>query len=100
VSTEREAFTPYLLTDPDPVASLNRLNALLSAHPCDLEPVRPTVDFDSLSAELTLVAGMDALISLPEPRSSLPEPGSSPVEPRFSAVEPRFSLPEPRSSRY
>jgi restriction system protein len=86
VSTEREAFTPYLLSDPDPVASLNRLNALLSAHPCDLEPVRPAVDFDSLSAELTPVAGMDALISLPEPRSSPPES--------------RFSLPEPRSSRY
>ena len=70
VSTEREAFTPYLLSDPDPVASLNRLNALLSAHPYDLEPVRPTMDFDSLATQCTLVAGMDALISLPEPGSS------------------------------
>ncbi len=70
VSTEREAFTPYLLSDPDPVASLNRLNALLSAHPYDLEPVQPTVDFDSLSTQFTLVAGVDDLISLPEPGSS------------------------------
>jgi restriction system protein len=100
VSTEREAFTPYLLSDPDPVASLNRLNALLSAHPCDLEPVRPTVDFDSLCAELTLVTGMDALISLPEPRPSPPEPRFSPPEPRPSPPEPPFKLPEPRSSRY
>jgi restriction system protein len=61
VSTEREAFTPYLLSDPDPVNSLNHLNALLSPHPCDLEPVRPAVDFDSLSARGAVVAGIDVM---------------------------------------
>jgi restriction system protein len=61
VSTEREALTPYLLADPDPVSSLNRLNALLSPRPCDLEPVQPAVDFGSLSARFTVVAGVDAM---------------------------------------
>ena len=61
VSTEREAFTPYLLSDTNPVSSLNHLNALLSPHPCDLEPVQPAVDFDSLSARFNVVAGIDAM---------------------------------------
>jgi restriction system protein len=60
LSAEREAFTPYLLSDPDPVSSITRLNALLSPHPYDLEPVQPTVDFDSLAIRFTAVAGMDA----------------------------------------
>ena len=60
VSAEREAFTPYLLSDPDPVNSLNRLNALLSPHPCDLEPVQPAVDFETLSARTGFVAGIGA----------------------------------------
>ena len=71
VSAEREAFTPYLLSDPDPVTSLGRLNALLSAHPCDLVPVQPTVDFDSLSTEFAFVAGMDALAGLDSRRDLL-----------------------------
>jgi len=58
LSTEREAFTPYLLSDPDPVNSLNRLNALLSPHPCDLEPVQPAATFETLSARTGFVAGI------------------------------------------
>lgn len=71
VSTEREAFTPYLLTDPDPVASLHRLGALLSPHPYGLEPVQPTVDFESLSTQFAFVAGMDALAGLDSRRDLL-----------------------------
>jgi len=71
VSAEREAFTPYLLSDPDPVTSLGRLNALLSAHPCDLVPVQPTIDFDSLSTQHAFVAGVDALAGLDTRRDVL-----------------------------
>ena len=60
VRAEREAFSSYILSDPDPVASLTRLNALLSPHPYDLEPVKPTVDFDFLS-QFNFVAGMDSI---------------------------------------
>ena len=48
VSATREVFSSYLLSELDPVACLKRLNALVSPHPYDLEPVQPTVDFDSL----------------------------------------------------
>jgi restriction system protein len=64
VSAEREAFTPYLLSDPDPVASLSRLNALFSPDPYGLEPVRPTVDFNSLSTQFKVVAGVDVTAGL------------------------------------
>jgi restriction system protein len=64
VSAEREAFNPYLLSDPDPVASLNRLNAVLSPHPYDLEPAKPAVDFDSLVSQLPCTAGVDATAGL------------------------------------
>ena len=70
VSTEREAFTPYLLSGPDAVNSLNRLNAVLSPHPYDLEPVQPAVDFDSLSARAGVVAGMGAVAG-PDSRRDL-----------------------------
>ena len=48
VSAKREVFSTYVLSELDPVACLNRLNALVSPHPYDLEPVKPTVDFDYL----------------------------------------------------
>jgi restriction system protein len=48
VSATREVFSTYVLSELDPVACLKRLNALVSPHPYDLEPVQPTVDFDSL----------------------------------------------------
>jgi restriction system protein len=70
VRAEREAFSPYMLSDPDPVASLTRLNALLSPHPCDLEPVKPTVDFDFLS-QFKFVAGMDVIAGLDSRRDLL-----------------------------
>jgi restriction system protein len=64
VSADRRVFSTYVLSEVDPVACLRRLNALFSPHPYDLEPVRPTVDFDSLLTQFRFVAGMDALAGL------------------------------------
>jgi restriction system protein len=43
VSAEREVFTSFVLANLDPAACLHKLNALVSNHPYDLEPVRPVV---------------------------------------------------------
>ena len=64
VSAKREPFSTFLLSDLDPVACLRRLNALVSPHPYDLEPVQPTVDFDSLLTQFKFVAGMDVIAGL------------------------------------
>lgn len=64
VSAQREVFSTFLLSDLDPVACLKRLNALVSPHPYDLEPVKPTVDFDSLLTRFKFVAGMDVIAGL------------------------------------
>jgi restriction system protein len=64
VSAIREVFNTYVLSELDPVACLKRLNALVSPHPYDLEPVQPTVDFDSLLTRFKFVAGMDVVAGL------------------------------------
>jgi restriction system protein len=64
VSAKREVFNQYILSDLDPVACLKRLNALVSPHPYDLEPVQPTVDFDSLLTRFKFIAGMDVVAGL------------------------------------
>jgi len=64
VSAQREVFSTFVLSDLDPVACLKRLNALVSPHPYDLEPVQPTVDFDSLLTHFKFVAGMDVVAGL------------------------------------
>jgi restriction system protein len=64
VSAKRELFSTFLLSELDPVACLKRLNALVSPHPYDLEPVQPTVDFDSLLTRFKFVAGMDVVAGL------------------------------------
>ena len=64
VSAKREVFSTFVLSDLDPVACLKRLNALVSPHPYDLEPVQPTMDFDSLLARFKFVAGMDVVVGL------------------------------------
>jgi restriction system protein len=64
VSANREVFSTFVLSDLDPVACLKRLNALVSPHPYDLEPVQPTVDFDSLLTQFKFVAGMDVIAGL------------------------------------
>jgi restriction system protein len=71
VSAKREVFSTYVLSDLDPVACLKRLNALVSPHPYDLEPVRPTVDFDSLLTQFKFVAGMDVVAGLDSRRDLL-----------------------------
>jgi restriction system protein len=64
VSARREVFGPFVLAELDPVACLKRLNALVSPHPYDLEPVQPTVDFDSLLTRFKFVEGMDVVAGL------------------------------------
>jgi restriction system protein len=67
---KREVFSTFVLSDLDPVAFLKRLNALVSPHPYDLEPVKPIVDFDSLLTQFKFVAGMDVIAGL-DSRSDL-----------------------------
>jgi restriction system protein len=71
VSADRRVFSTYVLPELEPVASLRRLNALISPHPYDLEPVKPAADFDSVATGFTFVAGMDALAGLGRRRDLL-----------------------------
>jgi restriction system protein len=64
VSAKREVFSTFLLSELDPVACLKRLNALVSPHPYVLEPVQPTMDFDSLLTRFKFIAGMDVVAGL------------------------------------
>lgn len=62
----REAFGELVLDEPelDPVQSLRYLNAVVSQHPYDLEPVPPVVTFDlsryKLAPGRDVVAGLDS----------------------------------------
>jgi restriction system protein len=67
----REAFAEIVLDEPelDPVACLRGyLNAVVSPHPYDLEPVRPVVQFDlskyKFVEEMDIVAGLDSRADL------------------------------------
>ncbi|MEU3480956.1 restriction endonuclease [Streptomyces sp. NPDC033754] len=66
VRVSRESFADLVLDEPelDPVASLHHLNATVSQHPYDLEPVRPVVTFDlsryKIAPERDVVAGLDS----------------------------------------
>lgn len=66
VRVSREGFAELVLDEPelDPVASLHHLNAIVSQHPYDLEPVRPVVTFDlsryKIAPERDVVAGLDS----------------------------------------
>jgi restriction system protein len=70
--TVRETFDDLVLDEPelDPVACLHHLNAIVSQHPYDLEPVRPVVTFDlskyKLAPEVDVVAGLDSRPDLVE----------------------------------
>ncbi|WP_406275922.1 SAV_2336 family protein [Actinacidiphila glaucinigra] len=65
VRTERDTFDELVLDEPelDPVMCLRHLNAIVSQHPYDLEPVRPVVTFDltkyKFTDEIDVVAGLD-----------------------------------------
>ncbi|MFF5931588.1 restriction endonuclease [Streptomyces hydrogenans] len=66
VRVSRESFAELVLDEPelDPVASLHHLDAIVSQHPYDLEPVRPVVTFDlsryKIAPERDVVAGLDS----------------------------------------
>jgi restriction system protein len=66
VSATRELFAGFNLDAPelDPVLCLRSLNAIVSPHPYDLEPVRPVVQFDlskyKFVEEMDVVAGLDS----------------------------------------
>ncbi|MFF3256092.1 restriction endonuclease [Actinacidiphila glaucinigra] len=66
VRTERDTFDELVLDEPelDPVLCLRHLNAIVSQHPYDLEPVRPVVTFDlskyKFIDEIDVVAGLDS----------------------------------------
>jgi len=67
VHATREAFSEIVLDEPelDPAACLRQyLNAIVSPHPADLEPVRPVLEFDlskyKFVEEMDVVAGLDS----------------------------------------
>jgi restriction system protein len=71
VSAPRELFATFVLDDLDPVACLQKLSALVSHHPYDLEAVRPVVDFEVLLSQYKFVEGMDAVAGLDSRRDLL-----------------------------
>jgi restriction system protein len=71
VSADRRVFSTYVLSELDPVDGLKRLSAVFSPHPYDVEPVKPSEDFDSLLTRFTFVAGLDALAGLDTRRDLL-----------------------------
>ncbi|SHT29224.1 restriction endonuclease [Mycobacteroides abscessus] len=73
VHAMREAFGELVLDEPelDPKSCLKTyLNAVVSAHPFDLEPVRPVVQYDiskyKTTAAVDVLAGLDSRIDLLE----------------------------------
>jgi restriction system protein len=66
VNATRESFADLNLDAPelDPVLCLRKLNAIVSPHPYDLEPVRPVVQFDlskyKFVEEMDVVVGLDS----------------------------------------
>jgi restriction system protein len=61
-----------VLPDLDPEACLrNKLNALISPHPYDLEAVSPVVDFEMLLSQYKFVEYMDAIAGLDSRRDLL-----------------------------
>jgi restriction system protein len=72
VDAPLKLFDTFVLLDLDPVACLrNKLNALISPHPYDLEAVRPVVDFEILLSQYKLVDGMDPVAGLDSRRDLL-----------------------------
>ncbi len=66
VNATRELIDDLVIDEPelDPILCLGHLNAIVSPHPYDLEPVRPVVEFDlskyKFVAEMDVVAGLDS----------------------------------------
>jgi restriction system protein len=65
VTAPRARFETFVLAALDPIVCLiDKLTALVSPNPYDLEPVRPLVNFDSLLAQFKFVAGADVIVGL------------------------------------
>jgi restriction system protein len=65
VPAARQVFAELVLADLDPAACVRqKLGALVSPHPYDLEAVRPMVDFESLLKQFAFIDGMDAVAGL------------------------------------
>lgn len=62
LSVERARFEELLLDRVSPDACLQHLNALVSPHPLELEPIRPILNFDA--TKYVFVEGMDAASGL------------------------------------
>lgn len=62
LSVERDSFTQLVLDQVRPEVCLRHLNALVSPHPYELEPITPILDFDL--TKYSFVEGMDAVSSL------------------------------------
>jgi restriction system protein len=66
VRSIRDDFEDLVLDEPalDPIQCLRHLNAIVSQHPYDLEPIRPVVTFDlskyKFAPEVDVVAGLDS----------------------------------------
>ena len=68
VSASRMKFEELVLAEVEPGACLRHLNALVSPHPYDLEPVRPVMTFDlskyRFVEELDIAADLDSRTNL------------------------------------
>ena len=62
LNVERAAFAELVLDQVRPEVCLRHLNALVSPHPYELEPIEPILDFDL--TKFSFVKGMDAVSSL------------------------------------
>ena len=62
LNVEREAFSQLVLDQVRPEVCLRHLNALVSPHPYELEPITPILDFDL--TKYSFVEGMDAVSTL------------------------------------
>jgi restriction system protein len=72
VEAPLKLFATFVLPDLDAVACLhNKLTALISPHPYDLEAVVPVVDFEMLLSQYKFVDGMDAIAGLDSRRDLL-----------------------------
>jgi restriction system protein len=70
VAATRQAFAELVLQEVNPRECLRHLNALVSPHPYDLEPVRPVMEFDLTKyrfiQEIDAIAGLDGRLDLLE----------------------------------